>query len=237
GPNGYKLGVPPEPPMIPIRLIAVSLAACGLAACASSNVYTGADAGVHHFNQIGRRPPAPAVKPAAQPSTQMAAATPPVRSSSAPLSAAPDAAASAPVAPGQGSTQLALAAPLHSAAPAQGGAASLDEARRRVIALLSAEGFDPEPDSRGVVISASRMATANDDAGEAVCGVRALSRPRMYAANVDVRLAPGAQGVEVGVDAHFEEMDQNLVSGELSKHACASRGVLEAQVRRAATGG
>jgi hypothetical protein len=81
------------------------------------------------------------------------------------------------------------------------------------------------------------MATVDHGAHEAVCGVHALSRPRMYAANVDVRLSPGVEGVEVGVEVRFEEMDQNLVSGELSKHACVSRGVLEAQVRRAATGG
>jgi hypothetical protein len=231
--------------MVNVRLIAVSLASCGLAACAGSNVYTGADTGAHRFSQIGRPAvdAAPAVRTAPTP-VQMAAAPPsaPAPLAAAPLSAAPrvaapaaDAPASiAPLASARQPTRLAAVAPLAASAAAQG-RLSLDEARRRVVALLSAEGFDP--DARGDVISASRMATVNDDAGEAVCGVRALSRPRMYAANVDVHLAPVAQGVEVGVDAHFEEMDQNLVSGELSKHACASRGVLEAQVRRAATGG
>ncbi len=236
---GYKLRVQPEPPMVNIRLIAVSLATCGLAACASSNVYTGADTGVHRFSQIGRpaavAEAAPGVKKAVQPApVRMAAAMPRAASARpaspvAPAPAADEAAAIAPSAP----TQLASAAPSYRSAPAEG--RSVDEARRRVIALLSSEGFDP--DAHGDVISASRMATANDGAREAVCGVRALSRPRMYAANVDVHLAPGAQGVEVGVDARFEEMDQNLVSGELSKHPCASRGVLEALVRRAATGG
>jgi hypothetical protein len=220
--------------MVDIRLIAVSLtasslAACGLAGCASSTLYTGADAGVHHFNQIGRRAPARQIMPQG-PSAAIRTAA--VEAAPTTPSASPSTPVETPVAP----TRHAAATPHRSIAGA-GAGVSLDEARRRVIALLSAEGFAPEPDAHGDVISASRMATANDGAGEAACGVRALNRPRMYAANVDVRLAPGATGVEVGVDARFEEMDQNLVSGELSKHACTSLGVLEAQVLRAAMGG
>jgi hypothetical protein len=147
------------------------------------------------------------------------------------------AAETAPVVAPTAPARRASAEPAPASRPDRRGKIALNEARRRVIALLSAEGFAPELDAQGEVISASRMATASEGAHDAVCGVRALSRPRMYAANVDVRLEPSAQGVEVGVDARFEEMDQNLVSGELSKHACVSRGVLEAQVRRAATGG
>jgi hypothetical protein len=201
--------------MVDMRLIAFSLAALGvasfgLASCASPDLYTGAGAGMHRFSQLGRPKP---------------------------LADAPSAAEASPVRGLKAPARLASAAPAQASMSSARGPAALDEARRRVIALLSAQGFMPEVDVGGEAISASRMATASEGAHDAVCGVRALSRPRMYAANVDIRLSPGAGGVAVGVDARFEEMDQNLVSGELSKHACVSRGVLEAQVRRAAAGG
>jgi hypothetical protein len=215
--------------MANIRLIAVSLAAFGLASCASSNLYTGADGGGHRFSQVGRPKPLNKAVPA---QTAAATAATPFVSPAAPATAE-----SAPVMAPAAPTRLASAAPAPISRPARRAPVSLDEARRRVIALLSAEGFAPEPDVGGELISASRMVTVNEGSREAVCGVHALSHPCMYAANVDVRLTPGALGVEVGVDARFEEMDQNLISGELSKHACVSRGVLEAQVRRAATGG
>jgi hypothetical protein len=214
--------------MANIRLIAVSLAAFGLASCASSNLYTGADGGGHRFSQVGRPKPLPKAVPA-----QTAAAT-------AALVVSPTAPAAAEPPPVRAPTtppKLASAETAAVSRPVRREPVSLEEARRRVIALLSTDGFAPEPDVGGEVISASRMATVNEGSREAVCGVRALIHPRMYAANVDVRLARGVEGVEVGVDARFEEMDQNLISGELSKHACVSRGVLEAQVRRAATGG
>ncbi len=76
---------------------------------------------------------------------------------------------------------------------------------------------------------------------EATCSLEAMRRPDFSAANLTVRLAPGAGsgsgGLAVGVEASFVEVNTNLISGTLVREACKSRGVLEAGVRRAAFGG
>lgn len=129
------------------------------------------------------------------------------------------------------------ARPPASASPPLARAVSVATAERRLDALLSASGFRQETSRVGDLVSilAERMATAAPP--EAICGVRALDRPAMYAATLDVRLAPAPRGVEVGVRAAFVELDRNLVSGGFSKRPCRSRGVLEAVVRRTALGG
>ncbi len=118
----------------------------------------------------------------------------------------------------------------------------MQDARRRVTALLAAKGFQPEdvgggPGDRDHILSATRMTVAGEPLAEATCPLKALNRPQMYAATVNVRWAPLLAGVQVAVDARFEEVDKNLLSGDLTKVQCASRGRLEAEVRRAAIGG
>lgn len=140
----------------------------------------------------------------------------------------------APTPPGRKSTPQAAVAPppVLAVVPVSPG-----EAQRRLDALLTTDGFSTEASGAAGArrIVAERMSTAPSD--DAVCTLRALNRPQMYATTVDVQLRPSSAGVEVGVQTRFEEVDRNLVSGELSKHVCRSRGVLEAAIRRAALGG
>jgi hypothetical protein len=123
------------------------------------------------------------------------------------------------------------------AVPQVSGPISVDAAERRLGVLLTDAGFRAETTRRAdaLAIVAERMGTAPPD--EAVCGLKALDRPQMYAATLDVSLQPSSGGVQIGVQARFVELDRNLVSGGLVKRSCRSLGVLEARVRRAALGG
>jgi len=124
---------------------------------------------------------------------------------------------------------------------------SVDEARRRVEAYLAQAGFEPSSVVRAglYLISGDRMASAKDGDAQkpdAICGLRALERPQMYATHVDVRLSPAssaakAAGVRMGIEVKVVELDANLMSGAFSKQICHSRGRLEAALRRAAVGG
>jgi len=120
---------------------------------------------------------------------------------------------------------------------------SIEAVRRRVEAYLGRAGFEPESVAGGglYTISGDRMASA--EAGEptkaeAVCALKALEKPEMYATHVDVHLSPASEaGVQMGIEVKVVELDANLLSGAFSKQTCQSRGVLEAALRRAAFGG
>ena len=117
--------------------------------------------------------------------------------------------------------------------------ASLADVRRRVDAFLASRGFRLETEVQGVStsIAATRMTEGEVAYEDAVCGLKALHRPRILTTTLNLRLVPSAGGVELDVDARYLELDQGVVSGALSRRACRSRGVLEAQVRRAARAG
>jgi hypothetical protein len=104
---------------------------------------------------------------------------------------------------------------------------------------LAAQGFSAEASADGdvQVLTATRMAEPRRLDAEAACSLEAMRRPDFSAANLTVRLAPGAGGVAVGVQSSFVEVNTNLISGSLVREACRSRGVLETGVRRAALGG
>jgi len=120
---------------------------------------------------------------------------------------------------------------------------SVDDARRRVEAYLAQAGFEPESRAAGgfYTVSGERMTSARgagEAKPEAVCALKALERPEMYTTHVDVRLSPAPDaGVRLGIEVKVVELDANLLSGAFSKQTCASRGMLEAALRRAALGG
>lgn len=196
------------------RLASVALAAVLLAGCAGS--YAGGDVGgePHHFSELRLGPP-----------RSVASAQP------APAASPTPAPAARPAAPPE------TAAPPAPAMLARAG--SVDEVRRRLDAFLATAGFQSE-DARSASsdeITATRMTQAGDGLEDAVCSLEAMHRPQMYSTTLDVRLAPSTEGVQVGVKARFVEIDRGVISGVLSRRTCASRGVLEAAIRRAALAG
>ncbi len=204
----------------------------GLSACAST---PSDDAAPHSFSalRLGRAKPA-AEEAEPIPPGGTPASSAPIREAS---NAAPPSATTAPA--------TLRPAAVASAAPVSAAAGPVDpaEAARRVDAYLAAEGFSAEDSEQNGarVVVATRMAEPRRLEPEATCSLEAMRRPDFSAANLTVRLAPGAGsgsgGLAVGVEASFVEVNTNLISGTLVREACKSRGVLEAGVRRAAFGG
>ena len=115
----------------------------------------------------------------------------------------------------------------------------LDTAAARVSAYLNQAGFalEQRPDGAGLLVSATRMGAPQALASEAVCELEALHRPDIASSELTVLLTPAPGGVQVEASARFVEIDTRLLSGELARQTCRSRGVLEAAVRRAALAG
>ncbi len=115
----------------------------------------------------------------------------------------------------------------------------LDTAAARVSAYLSQAGFALEhrPEGTSLLISATRMGAPQILSAEAVCGLEALHRPDIASTELTVRLIPVPGGVQVEASARYVEVDTRLISGELARQTCRSRGVLEAAVRHAALAG
>ncbi len=116
---------------------------------------------------------------------------------------------------------------------------SLDTATARVSAYLDHAGFalEQRPDGAGRLVSATRMGAPQVLAHEAVCGLEALHRPDISSTELSVRLTPAPGGVQVEAAARFVEVDTRLLSGDLARQTCRSRGVLESAVKQAALGG
>jgi hypothetical protein len=210
-----------------ILFVAGMALAGGLAGCAGA---PSDDSAPHSFSQLrfGHAKPAPD-------EAEPAAPTPaPIREAS---NAPAPAAAAAPL----GRAPAPTPAPVAAAAPPAMAAGPVDPAAaaRRVDAYLAAEGFSAEDSEQNGarVVVATRMAEPRRLEHEAACSLEAMRRPDFSAANLTVRLAPGAGGLAVGVESSFVEVNTNLISGTLVRQACKSRGVLEAGVRRAALGG
>jgi hypothetical protein len=213
-----------------ILFVAGVALAGGLAGCAGSPPD---DSAPHSFSQlrIGRPKPAP---------EEQAVPAAPIKEAS---NAAP---ANAPVpapTPVPGASRAEAPAPAAvasvAAAPVEAGAVDPAAAAHRVDAYLAAEGFSAEDSEQNGarVVVATRMAEPRRLEHEATCSLEAMRRPDFSAANLTVRLAPGANGLAVGVESSFVEVNTNLISGTLVRQACKSRGVLETGVRRAALGG
>lgn len=115
----------------------------------------------------------------------------------------------------------------------------LDTAAARVSAYLNQAGFalEERPEGSSLLVSATRMGAPQVLAAEAVCGLEAMHRPDIASTELTVRLIPAPGGVQVEASARYVEVDTRLVSGELARQTCRSRGVLEAAVRRAALAG
>jgi hypothetical protein len=113
------------------------------------------------------------------------------------------------------------------------------EVERRVDAYLAAQGFRVEDSLDGTarVVTATRMGEPAALADEAACALEAMRRPDISAANLTVRLHPSGDGVALDLTSSFTEVDTNLISGDLVRETCRSRGVLERGVRQAAQGG
>ncbi len=116
---------------------------------------------------------------------------------------------------------------------------SLDTATQRVTAYLQQAGFalEQRPEGSGRLVSATRMGAPSRLAADAVCGLQALHRPDISSTDLTVRLLPAPGGVQVQASARFVEVDTRLLSGDLARQTCRSRGVLEAGVRQAVLGG
>jgi hypothetical protein len=212
-------------------IFGAAIMAAGLAGCAGSPASD--DTAPHSFSElrIGRprqaaETPPPVPMPAAPVRQAAAPAHSPHSSAVARVSVPPASHASAPLA---------------SLPPAEEAVGSLDPAlaARRVNAYLAAQGFSAEDSDQGGVriVTATRMAEPRKLVGEAACSLEAMRRPDFSAANLTVRLTPGAGGLEVGVKSSFVEVNTNLISGSLVRETCRSRGVIEAGVRQAAQGG
>ncbi len=115
----------------------------------------------------------------------------------------------------------------------------LDTAAARISGYLNSAGFalEQRPEGGGRLLSATRMGAPQALGAEAVCGLEALHRPDIASTELTVRLTPAPGGVQVETSTHFVEVDTRLLSGELARQTCRSRGVLEAAVRRAALAG
>ena len=189
-------------------MLAAAIAGVTLCGCATSPPPTP----VTHFGElrIGRAADAPEAAPPVSPSPVQTSAKPALR----PRMAAP--VAPTPVLP-----------------------VGLNTATARVSAYLAQAGFalEQRPEGAGLLVSATRMGAPQVLAAEAVCGLEALHRPDIASTELTVRLTPAPGGVQVEASARYVEVDTRLISGELARQTCRSRGVLEAAVRRAALAG
>jgi hypothetical protein len=191
--------------------------AAGLSACAQPPAPR--NAGGFSRLDFGRTPrkPTPAPSRPAPPPVQEAAASPP-------------ASASLPALRPRVATPS-LAAPI---LPAR-----LDQAEARVTAFLDRSGFalETRPDAGGALITATRMGLPAMLDGQATCGLEAMRRPTVSSTDLLVRLTPAPGGVRLEASARFVEIDTKLLSGELARETCRSKGVLESAVQQAALGG
>lgn len=112
-----------------------------------------------------------------------------------------------------------------------------DEARRRVDAYLSAQGFEPN-DARNGATAMSYVRVADRDGFDALadCHGPAMGSPQLWLETLVVDLAPGPTGVQMRATGQFQVILKGLVSGAPFKLTCRSRGALEAQVRTAVAG-
>jgi hypothetical protein len=116
---------------------------------------------------------------------------------------------------------------------------SLTQAQARVTAYLDRAGFalEARPEGGGALLSATRMGPPRALDGEAVCALEAMRRPTLSSTDLTVRLSPMPGGVQLQTNARFVEVDTKILSGDLARETCRSRGVLESAVQRAALGG
>jgi hypothetical protein len=110
-------------------------------------------------------------------------------------------------------------------------ALSPSDARRRAASYLAAKGYSMQPDEegRGVLITDPLLSTASID-HLANCGGKRFARAILHSTELEMRFVPDGAGARVTVGVLFTEVRQGKVSKGMSKAACKSRGVLEAEI-------
>ncbi|MEO6339121.1 MAG: hypothetical protein ABIO39_03695 [Caulobacteraceae bacterium] len=114
------------------------------------------------------------------------------------------------------------------------------EARRRVVAYLSAKGysFQQEDQTAGPLLTDPMLSGPQSIDHLASCGGGgALAHPILHSIELEVQFAPEGAGTRVTVGTLFTEVRQGKVGKGMSKIDCKSRGSLETDVMRAAAGG
>ena len=116
---------------------------------------------------------------------------------------------------------------------------TLAAAVERVSGWLDHADFAVErrPEGMGELLVATRMGPPSALQADAVCTLEAMHRPDVSSTDLTVRLTPAPGGVQVQADARFVEIDTRLISGDLSRQTCRTRGRLEQAVTQAALGG
>ena len=108
------------------------------------------------------------------------------------------------------------------------------EARRRVEAYLSAQGFAANDASKSpTAVDYVRFGDRDGFEALADCHGPAVGSPQLWLETVVVDLHPEGAGVRMITSGQFQVILKSLVSGSPFKMACRSRGALEAQVRDA----
>jgi len=111
---------------------------------------------------------------------------------------------------------------------------SPEEARRRVDAYLSAQGFASNDASKSpTAVSYVRFGDRSGFEALADCHGPAVGSPQLWLETVVVDLHPEGSGVQMTSTGQFQVILKSLISGAPFKMACRSRGALEAQVRDA----
>ena len=113
------------------------------------------------------------------------------------------------------------------------------EARRRVIAYLTARGYSfQDEETAGPLLTDPLLSGPQSIDHLANCGGGgALAHPILHSIELEVQFAPDGAGTRVTVGSLFTEVRQGKVGKSMSKTDCKSRGSLEADVMRAAAGG
>ncbi len=113
------------------------------------------------------------------------------------------------------------------------------EARRRVIAYLTARGYSfQDEETTGPLLTDPLLSGPQSIDHLANCGGGgALAHPILHSIELEVQFAPEGAGTRVTVGSLFTEVRQGKVGKSMSKTDCKSRGSLETDVMRAAAGG
>jgi len=111
---------------------------------------------------------------------------------------------------------------------------SAADARTRLDAVLSAQGFQPT-DAK---VSPTEVSYVRFDDREgfralADCRGGAVGTPQLWLETVVVDIAPEAEGVRLTTTGQFQVVMKRLVSGAPFKVSCRSLGLLETRVRDA----
>ncbi len=112
------------------------------------------------------------------------------------------------------------------------------EARRRIDAAMTAEGFGPSdaaksPSQLGYV----RFGDLEAFRTVADCSGVSVGNPKIWIETLIIDLHPDGGGVRIDTTGQFKVVLSGLISGAPFTKACKSRGVLEARIRDAISKG